>query len=110
LEEFPAMICVSALYPAAGESRFDHTYYLDKHIPLLHRLLTPHGLQKVEVDEGLGGFAPGSAPNYKIICRMYFDTIENFQAGVNTVGGEIFADVPNYTDIPVEIQVSKIVY
>lgn len=104
------MICVSALYPAAGESRFDMTYYLDKHIALVSRLLTPFGLQKVEVDEGLGGFAPGSLPNYKIICRMYFDTLENFQTGVTTVGEELFSDVPNYTDIPVELQISKLVY
>ena len=104
------MICVNALYPAAGESRFDMAYYLEKHIPLVERLLTPFGLTKVEVDEGLSGFAPGSAPNYKIINRLYFDTLENFQAGVAAAGGEIFADVPHYTDIPLEIQVSNIVY
>lgn len=104
------MICVSALYPAAGESRFDMTYYMEKHIPLLNRLLTPFGLHKIEVDEGLGGFAPGSAPNYKIICRMYFDSLENFQAGVSAAGGEIFSDVPHYTDIPIELQISNLVY
>jgi uncharacterized protein (TIGR02118 family) len=102
------MICVNAFYPAAGEGRFDSTYYYDKHIPLVIRLLTPFGLQKVEVDEGLSG-AGGSPANYRTICRMYFDTMENFQAALGSVGGEIFNDIPNYTDIPVELQISKLV-
>jgi uncharacterized protein (TIGR02118 family) len=102
------MICVSAFYPAAGESRFDTAYYLDKHIPLVKDLLAPHGLTRIEVDEGLSGFALDSPPNYKVICRMYFASIEGFQAGVAAVGGQIFADIPNYTDIPVEVQVSRL--
>ncbi len=101
------MICVTAFYPAAGEGRFDSTYYYDKHIPLVRRLLEPFGLQKIEVDEGISGPAAGLPANYRTICRMYFDTIEGFRSALGAVGGEIFADVPNYTDIPVELQVSK---
>ena len=101
------MICVSAFYPAAGESRFDRQYYMDQHIPLIADLLKPFGLQKIEVDEGLSGGAPGSPANYKVICRLYFDTLENFQASLGAVGNQIFADIPNYTDIPLELQVSK---
>ncbi len=102
------MICVSAFYPAAGESRFDLTYYLESHIPLCRNLLGPLGLLKVEVDEGLGGFAPGSPANYRMIARLYFQDLESFQTAVGEVGGQIFADIPNYTDIPVEIQVSRV--
>jgi uncharacterized protein (TIGR02118 family) len=101
------MICVTAFYPAAGEGRFDPVYYYEKHLPLVKRLLGPHGLERVEVDEGLSGAAAGAPPNYKFICRMYFSSIEGFQTAIATVGGELFSDVPNYTDIPVELQVSK---
>lgn len=101
------MICVNAFYPAAGEGRFDLTYYYDHHIPLCQRLLGPFGLQKIEVDEGLSGAAAGAPPNYRIIARLYFDTIEHFQQALGSVGGEILGDVPNYTDIPIELQVSK---
>jgi len=101
------MICVTVFYPAAGEARFDIQYYYDKHIPLVQRLLAPFGLTKVEVDEGLSGAAPGTPPNYRIIGRLYFETLEGFQASLAAVGGQIFSDVPNYTDIPVELQVSK---
>lgn len=102
------MICVSALYPAAGYGRFDWAYYMDKHIPMIERVLAPFGLQRVEVDQGVAGFAPGAPPNYLAICRMYFDSIENFQAAVGAVGNDIFADIPNYTDIPVELQISNL--
>ena len=101
------MICVSAFYPGAGESRFDMQYYLEQHVPLVGRLLQPFGLKKMEVDEGLAGGLPGTPANYKIIFRMYFDTLENFQTALSTVGNDIFADIPNYTDIPVELQVSN---
>ncbi len=102
------MICVSVFYPAAGEGRFDSTYYYDKHIPLVSRLLTSFGLQRIEVDEGVSG-AAGSPPNYRVICRLYFDTMENFQTALGSVGGQLFSDIPNYTDIPVELQISKLV-
>lgn len=44
------MICVNVFYPAAGEGRFDLTYYKDKHLPLVQRLLSPHGLSRIEVE------------------------------------------------------------
>lgn len=103
------MICVTAFYPAAGEGRFDSTYYYAKHLPLVQSLLAPFGLERVEVDEGLSGPMPGSPPNYRVVCRMYFATIEGFQSALGSVGNQIFNDIPNYTDIPVELQVSKTV-
>lgn len=102
------MVCVSAFYPAAGQGRFDFSYYMDKHIPMVDATLRPYGLQKIEVDEGVSGFSAAFPPNYLVVCRMYFDTLENFQAGLASVGSQILADVPNYTDIPVELQVSKL--
>ncbi|MBM3761608.1 MAG: EthD family reductase [Acidobacteria bacterium] len=101
------MICVTAFYPAAGEGRFDPVYYYEKHLPLCQRLLAPHGLQRIEVDEGLSGAAAGAPPNYRVVCRLYFASIEGFQAAMGSVGGEILHDIANYTDIPVELQVSK---
>ncbi len=101
------MICVSVFYPAAGESRFDLSYYLQKHCPMVVDKLRPFGLQRLDVDQGLSGFSPAIPPNYLVIARLYFDTLENFQAGMATVGEQVLADVPNYTDIPLEMQVSK---
>jgi uncharacterized protein (TIGR02118 family) len=103
------MICVNVFYPAAGEGRFDSTYYFDKHIPLVQRLLAPYGLQRMEVDEGLSGGAAGAPPNYRVIARLYFGQVEDFQAALAAVGNEILGDVPNYTDIPLELQISKTV-
>jgi uncharacterized protein (TIGR02118 family) len=103
------MICVNAFYPAAGEGRFDLIYYYEQHIPLCLRLLGPFGLQRIEVDEGLSGVAAGAPPNYRTIARLYFDTQESFQQALAAAGNEILSDVPNYTDIPIEFQVSKTV-
>jgi len=102
------MICVSVLYPAAGEGRFDLDYYLTKHVPLCEKLFGPFGLSRIEIDEGLSGFAPGAPPNYRMIARLYFDSLEGFQSAAAEVGGQIFADVPNYTDIPLEVQISRL--
>jgi len=102
------MICVSVFYPAAGESRFDTSYYLEKHCPMIVDKLKPLGLQRLEVDQGLSGFSAAVPPNYLFIARLYFDTLENFQAGMAAVGGEVLGDIPNYTDTTVEMQVSKI--
>ncbi len=101
------MICVTAFYPAAGEARFDSAYYYDKHLPLVKQLLAPFGLERIEVDEGISGPSPAFPPNYRVVCRLYFATIEGFQAGLAGVGNQILGDVPNYTDIPVELLVSK---
>jgi uncharacterized protein (TIGR02118 family) len=101
------MICVTAFYPAAGEGRFDKAYYFEKHFPLLQRLLPQFGLVRMEADEGISGFSAGMPPNYRFIARLYFESIAGFQQAIAAVGGEIFADIPNYTDIPVEIQVSE---
>jgi len=102
------MICVTAFYPAAGEGRFDSNYYYAKHCPLVKELLAPFGLVKMEVDEGVSGFGPGTPPNYRTICRMYFTSLEGFQSSIPAVGNQIFADIPNYTDIPVELQISAV--
>lgn len=101
------MICVNVFYPAAGDGRFDLTYYKDKHLPLVQRLLGPHGLTRIEVDEGLSGFSQGIPPNYRVICRLYFPTAEAFQAAFAAAVEPLLADLPHFTDIPVEVQVSN---
>ncbi len=101
------MVCVNVFYPAAGEGRFDIIYYKEKHIPLVRQLLTPHGLERVEVDEGLSGFSQGIPPNYRVICRLYFPTAEAFQAAFAAAADQLLADLPHFTDIPVEVQVSN---
>jgi uncharacterized protein (TIGR02118 family) len=101
------MVCISVLYPNTPGKKFDHDYYAQTHMPLVMDRLKSSGLLLYEIDTGLAGGAPGSPAPFICIGRLYFKTLEEFQAGLGTHGAEILADVPNYTDIELQIQVSQ---
>jgi hypothetical protein len=62
------MIKVAVLYPQS--KKFDWDYYINKHTPLLHKLMGP-ALKKVEIDKGIAGGAPGTAATYPTICTLH---------------------------------------
>jgi uncharacterized protein (TIGR02118 family) len=101
------VIRASFLYPAGG--RFDFDYYLDRHVPLARRLLGGFGLVKLEIDRGLSSEERGSEPRCVCAAHLYFENVEDFYRAMDAVGDELGADVPNYTDIAIEVQVSDIV-
>ena len=101
------MICVSALYANAAGKRFDHDYYARKHMPMVLDRLKDVGMTRYEIDRGLGGAAPGSPPAYLCIGRLYFETVAGFEQGLAKHGPELMADIPNYTDAEVVLQVSE---
>jgi uncharacterized protein (TIGR02118 family) len=53
-----------------------------------------------------GGAAP--AP-FVAACHLYFNAAADFQKGIGAHGKEIMGDIPNYTDLAPQIQVSEIV-
>ena len=101
------MIRVTVLYPASA-TRFDYDYYLNKHTPMLLDLWQPHGLMKVELDKGLGGMAPGSAPGYITIATLTFQSPESLQAAMAASGGQVMGDLANFTDVQPQVQINKI--
>ena len=42
-------------------------------------------------------------------CHLYFNTAADFHKGICANGKEIMGDIPNYTDIAPQIQISEIV-
>ena len=54
------MIKFNVMYPGQPGARFDHTYYRDKHMPLVKRLMGDKCLYYT-VDKGIGGGAPGES-------------------------------------------------
>jgi uncharacterized protein (TIGR02118 family) len=64
---------------------------------------------RYEIERGLGGREPGSAPTFVAACHIYAPTLEAFQAAFGPHRPEIAADVPNYTDITPIVQISEIV-
>lgn len=99
------MICVSVMYPQAPGKRFDHAYYAETHRSLVLKLL---GIARFEILKGLSGGMPGSEPAYSCIGNLYFNSVGDFQQGMLTHGAELQGDIPNFTDIAPQFQVSEV--
>jgi uncharacterized protein (TIGR02118 family) len=103
------VIRASFLYPVTPGSRFDFDYYLERHVPFARRLLGGLGLVKLEIDRGVSGEERGSEPQWVCVAHLHFETLEEFHHAMDAVGDELGADVPNYTDVEIQVQVSDIV-
>ena len=101
------MFSATVLYPKTAESHFDLAYYLDSHTPLVREVLTPEGLLSVDLRTGLAGAAPDTLPAYAMICNLNFGTLEEIQNALAKHGPELLADIPNFTDVVPEIQISE---
>ena len=103
------MVRVSVFYPNESGKKFDLQYYTKTHMALVEERLKSFGLVRTEVDRGLAGGAPGSSAPYVCVGHVYFNSLEGFQQGMGVHGKDIMGDVPNYTDIAPQIQISEIV-
>jgi uncharacterized protein (TIGR02118 family) len=102
------MIKISALYANTPGARFDHTYYRDKHMPMVKARMGAH-CQCYTIDKGLAGGTPGTAPTYLCMSHLFCESVEAFQAGFGPHADDIMRDIPNYTDIEPVIQMSDVV-
>jgi uncharacterized protein (TIGR02118 family) len=101
------MIKVSVMYPYAADKHFDIDYYASKHMPMVRQKLGAV-VKKMEVEQGLAGGEPGSPPVYFGAGHLYCDSIEAFHAALAPHAPEIFADIPNYTDVQPVLQFSEV--
>jgi len=67
------------------------------------------GLGRVEVDEGLGTGAPDQPAPFAVIFFMTFEKMEDFQKGMAAHGAELLGDIPNFTNVQPQIQISRVV-
>jgi uncharacterized protein (TIGR02118 family) len=102
------MIRITVLYANEPGKTFDHQYYANKHMRLVAERLKSFGLVRTEVDKGVAGGAPGAPAPYVAIGHVYFPSVEGFQKGMGQHGKEIMGDIPNYTNIKPQIQISEI--
>jgi len=102
------MYKITVLYPKTAEDDFNLAYYMDAHTPLVKKLLEPYGLVKVDIEVGIAGPAPGSEPPFALICGIYFNDIESLQKALETEGAELIADIPNFTSIIPDLQISRV--
>jgi uncharacterized protein (TIGR02118 family) len=102
------MVRVSVLYPNEPGNRFDHAYFAGKHLPMVMDRLKRFGILRYEVDIGLQGRG-GSPPPFVAAAHLYFDAVADFQRGAGVHGSELRDDIPNYTDISPQVQISEII-
>ncbi len=103
------MIKVSVFYPNEEGKKFDMDYYSGKHMPLVHSRLDSMGLLRTEVERGVSSADPNAPAPFVAIGVLYFNTAEEVHDGFKTHGREIMGDIPNYTDISPQIQISEVV-
>jgi uncharacterized protein (TIGR02118 family) len=103
------MVKISILYPNVAGGHFDFDYYVSKHMPRSIELLSKHiGFRSVTVERGLRGTESGSASKYLAACFYIFDSIDSFIYAFMPHAEELQGDIPQYTDIPAEIQFNEI--
>ena len=102
------MIKASVLYPNGPGKKFDADYYAGSHAKMVKRLLEPLGLVQIGIEKGIATLEPGAPAPYVAIGYLLFNTIEEFQKAMETHGAEIMSDIPNYTDIEPQIQISEV--
>ena len=102
------MIKVSVLYPYEEGKKFDHAYYTSTHLELVQSLLGPMGLVNGEMEKGISGTDPNSPPLFVALGHLYFNTVEEVHEAFTTHAGAIMGDIPNYTDIKPQFQISEV--
>jgi uncharacterized protein (TIGR02118 family) len=102
------MIRVSVMFASGEGKKFDHDYYVKKHMALVRERWGGMGLVKIEVDKGVAGGAPGAPAPFAGIGHVFFDSLDSFQKASKAHGKELFADVPNFTNIAPQVQISEV--
>jgi uncharacterized protein (TIGR02118 family) len=101
------MIKFSIFYPNEEGKKFDMDYYINSHIPMVLEKLGG-AVKGGTVDQGLAGAEPGSPATYVAMGHILFDSVEEFQKAIGPHMEAIMADIPNYTDILPNVQISEV--
>jgi uncharacterized protein (TIGR02118 family) len=102
------MIKVSAMYPNVEGSRFDIEYYCQRHMPMVKERLGS-AIKRIEVEQGLAGRTPDAPASFRAAGHLYFESLEAFRGAFAPHAQVILADVPNYTDLEPQVQISEVV-
>jgi uncharacterized protein (TIGR02118 family) len=101
------MICCCIIYPRTATSRFDVDYYLDRHMPMTLRLLSP-ALKGATVETGVASTVESVPPAHAAVCRLLFDSIDAFMSAFAPHAATLQSDIANYTDVVPLIQFNEV--
>jgi len=96
------------MYPNSAEAKFDTEYYKNTHLPMIAQSLGD-SLKGLEFNLGMGGKTPSEPAPYIAMAHLTFESLESFQDSFGPNARKFAADVPNYTNVQAEIQISEIV-
>ena len=96
------MLYVTVIYPNKDGATFDFEYYMKKHIPMATAMFGA----AIEVRKGIGSLA--GAPAFLCMGTIPIRSIEEFQAVMAQRGGELLADIPNYTNVEPVVQFDEV--
>lgn len=99
------MIKVSLLYPNGPDAWFDMEYYCAMHMKMAFERLNP---KSMAVERGLSGGELGSPAKYVAMGHLYFDSVDAARTAFSGPLEELRADMPNYTNIKPEMQISEV--
>ena len=100
------MVILTVVYPRSASSHFDHEYYVNSHIPLVHNRFDSMGLGSVRLVRGTASM-DGSTPPFELIVLLGFSSAQALSAALEAHGGEVVGDVPNFTNIEPLLQISE---
>jgi uncharacterized protein (TIGR02118 family) len=101
------MIKVSVLYPNSADATFDMDYYCGSQIPMVQEKLGD-ACKSIAVEAGISGADPDSGAAFVAMGHLYFDSVADFQTAFGPHASDIMADMPNYTNVEPQIQVSEV--
>ncbi|EXJ63626.1 uncharacterized protein A1O5_11387 [Cladophialophora psammophila CBS 110553] len=86
----------TVLYPNEPDTKFDMSYYLKTHMPLVMESFGKHGLKRWEVLEYKPG-ADGAQPKFGVGATLIFDTPEQLGAALSSEDAKpVFGDIANF--------------
>jgi len=102
------MIKLTVMYPNSADLKFDKDYYRNQHIQLLEELLG-EAIISTDVNIGIAGGSPDQPAPYVVIANLVFESMDAFQKSFGVNSEKILEDLPNFTNVKPEVQISEII-
>jgi uncharacterized protein (TIGR02118 family) len=103
------MIRFSVMYSKTSGSTFDWTDRLGPHRVLADKLLTPHGMVRIEIDRGIGALPPGTPAPYHAVGHLFFASVQELESALSATALELIADQRKYYSGESVLQISEVV-
>lgn len=96
------MYKLTILYPYCEGGRFDMDYYCNVH------MMDPNDIvcRGAQVEFGISGLEEGTPPKYFCIAHCQYDTLEELMTYFKDNQKALFDDIPNFTNVTPEFQIS----